>query len=205
MGVSAGATPVNEDVSLLEAGLTFDIGETENLDLDRRNRPVKYALDANSQQLQILTASEEEVSVFENSSRIVDFQGAKGDVTKIGGNTVQSLSIQNPEIAESGIYARSERGYRVPEFEVNWDATTPGELLQSPAVKEISSNDGLFELRLPTTNIDIRTKVVHDDRVDRDDILEWRKGKKTEFSTETRAVDPYLTVAYHRGIDVSSE
>lgn len=204
-GISAAAEPVNEDVSLLEVGLTFDFGDTENLDFDRRNRPVKYALDTNSKKLQVLTAPEEEKRIFETSDQVVDFQGAKGDVQKIGGTTVQMLNARPTDTESYGTYTYSESGYEVPELNIDWTATSPDKLLQSSAIESISPNGEFFDLALPTTEIEVATKVVHDERVSHDDITEWRRGKKIEFSTKMVEVDPTLTVAFHRGLDVVAE
>lgn len=201
-GISTAAEPVNEDVSLLEVALSFDFGNAENIDFNRCNRPVKYTLDTNAGKLQVRTASENEKETFRSNSRVVHFLGAKGDVEKIGGVTVQDLDARS---LETGVYARTESGYDVPELEINWEATTPGELLQSSDIQQISHNGEFFDLSLPTTEVDVKTKVVHDEPVDREDIPEWRRGKKTEFSTKTIEVEPYLTVAFHRGLDVVSE
>lgn len=96
-------------------------------------------------------------------------------------------------------------GYEVPELEIDWEATTPGELLRFSAIQQVSPNGEFFDIALPTTEVDVKTEVVHDERVDREDIPKWRRGKKSEFSTKTVEVDPYLTVAFHRGLDIVSE
>lgn len=204
-GIAAAAEPVNKGVSLLEVRLTFDFGDAENLDFDRRNRPVKYALDANSRKLQVLTAPEDEKQVFETSDRVIDFGRVKGDVSEIGGTTVQMLNARSPDAESDGIYVYSETGYEVPELNVDWTATAPGKLLQSSAIESISPNGEFFDLMLPTTEVEVGTKVVHDERVDSEDVPEWRLGKKVEFSTKTVEADPVLTVAFHRGLDVVSE
>ena len=204
-GISAAAEPLNEDVSLLEVGLSFDFKDVAYLDLDRRNRPMKYALDASAQKLQVLTTPENEKRVFETSDRIVNFRGAKGDVSKIGGSTVQMLNTRSAETDPLGVYVYSESGYEVPELDVDWSATVPERLLRSSAIQTASSNGEFFDLKLPTTEVEVGTKIVHDERVDREDIPEWQRGKKVEFSTRTVEAEPVVTVAFHQNLDIVSE
>lgn len=203
-GIST-AAPANEGITLLEVALGFDFGDAEDLHFNHSDRPIKYALDPNERRLQILNAPEEERRVFANSDRVVDFQGAKGDATTVGGTRVHTLDRRSVQDATQGVYVRSEAGYDVPEFEIDWEANAPDNLLRSPAIRDVSVDGQFVDLSLPTAEIDVATKVVHDERVDRPDIPRWRRAKKTEFSTKTVEAEPYLSVAAHRGLDVVVE
>lgn len=201
-GLSTAAEPTNEAVSFLELYLNFDFGTVKNLRANQRDSPIKYALGTTHHRLQVLTAPEDEKQAFKDSSRVVDFRGAESGVSKVGGIKVHNLNRRIGEDGVNGLYVFSESGYEVPELEINWNATSPGALLKSPGIQEITHNGAFFELTLPTTEIEVPTKIVHDERVDREDIPEWRRAKKTTFSTETVQAKPYLTAAYHQEVDV---
>lgn len=200
---AAAASPVNAGVDLLEARLSLEFEDDENLAWKHVDRPPKYGIDAERGTLEILTVDDGEVEALTAADEVVNFRGVEADPDAIGGETLTSL-FGGEELGLQDTYVRSPDGYEMPRLDVNVDATRPSELLDGDAMQEVTvdADRGVVEFSLPGQEVTVQERIVRDEFEDIAPDTDLEPSRVVERRTTTTTAIPSLAVALHRDLDV---
>lgn len=207
-GTAIAAEPANTDASLLEAHLSFDLGNVDGLHTVATDRPVEYGIDPEQGTLEILTVSDRERRALKQADRLVNFEEISPARDSIGGEPVEELSLRTGQGGVDGTFVPSPDGYVVPSFDVDLDPTKTldvRERVQPPADVSVDvrrAGNRFVEFELPGRDVTVAKRIVSDEPADVDSQLDLEPGRVVDRTEEAVAAVPYLTVAYHPDLDV---
>lgn len=201
-GTVSGAKPDNAGVPLLEAHLSFDFGDVDDLDQNLSNGPSKYAIDPNQGVLDVWTVTDEEADALKTGNRLVNFRGIKSNVDSIGGVTVNSLFQRDNTNEIRNVYTYTEGGYDMPKLDIDWNAESVSQLLTSDQIQEVDVKDEFMQLRLPSQEVEVRKRIVREELVQDDSLPKWKRSRVIDRPKVSTEVNPYLTVAFYPKLDV---
>lgn len=207
-GFASATDPENTGVSLLEVLLSFEFHDDENLHVVTTDRPAKYVIDPEEEVLKVLTVEERERQALVSSDSVVHFRNVSPNPNAIGNETINELFLRTSTGFRDVAHAFTPEGYDLPTFALRLDPSRdlePQERVEPPsdvAIESRKRQDGFGDLRLPSRNITMQKRIVHDEPAENDDNMPLGPTSRVERKQEEVEVDPYLTVAYHPDLDV---
>lgn len=201
-GTASADKPDNTDVHLLEVWPSFSIGDVENLEMFHSDSPTKYAIAPDEGRMEVRTVTEEEANAITTADRLTNFRGIRSGIDSIGGVTLDRLYLEDGTGELQNTYTIAVDGYEMPEFDVKAEGNPLAQLLSSDRVKEVSGEKGFHRVRLPSQEVEVKRKIVKDQKVEKEEIPEWKLSAVIERPTVNVEIDPYLTVAFHPNLDI---
>lgn len=188
-------------VTLLEAGISFDFGDTTDVEEVHVDRPTPYLLDPDTETLTVGSVGEHERDVLLNGGRVLYFRGIEAAPASLDESVVDPLPRSTGTgVADTAV--ATVDGYELPAVEIDWDSTRPDGIFTSDEFKTVDETDGFLSVRLASRAVEVRRKIVRDEVVDAEGVPPDKRSAVIDRPTATVEVDPYLTVRVHRDLTV---